>query len=151
MGLFGKSKKKKKSAPKVKPVAGSLQSLEYWKGLPPNPVGTYRIPPDEEHVIYNYDGACLAGLKVGDEFVVNPIPADVTLKSAYTGYITSTRLGDVAYVYNGKVFGMSAFCAKEIRNLMRKGYIVEVEARIVGFDDQLGYAKVMGKFGKPEI
>ncbi len=150
MGLFGK-KKPKKAAPKKAAAVGSLQSLEYWTGLPPKPVGTYRITPLEEHVIYNYDGACLAGLKTGDEFVVNPIPADVRLKSVYTGFTTSTRQGDVAYVYKGKVFGMSAFCAKEIRNLMRKGYIVEVEARIVGFDDQFGYAKVMGMFGKPEI
>lgn len=149
MGLFGKKKTAKPARGKSR--GGSLQSLDYWKGLPPKPVGTYRVPADGERVIYNYDGACLAGLRQGDRFVVNPIPADVTIKSVYTGYTTSTGLGDVAYVYKGQVFGMSAAYAKEIRDIMRLGYIVEVEARITGFDDELGYAKVMGMFGKPTL
>lgn len=146
MGLFGKKKQKAAKQP-----AGSLQSLEYWKGLPKQPVGTYRWPTGPERAIYDYDGACLAGLKAGDTFIVNPIPADVKIKSVYNGSVASTSFGGgLGYVYNNQLFGMGSTYEKEISELLRKGYIVEVEARIVGFDDQLGFPKVVGLFGKPE-
>ena len=147
MGLFRKKKQKPAQQP-----SGSLQSLEYWRGLPKNPVGTYRWPTGPERAIYDYDGACLAGLKAGDTFIVNPIPADVTLKSVYNGNVSSTQFIDgLAYVYDGRVFGLSNACAHEIAGMLRTGYIVEVEARIAGFDNQLGYPKVVGLFGKPTL
>ena len=155
MGLFGKIKKatqqpqpqpQSQPQPKQQQVQPGSMSIVPWE-VPPT-VSTYRMPAEHEATIYTYNGAPFKGLQANTRFVVSAVPADVEMCSMYTGTITSTfDFGDVAYSYNGQVFGMGKSHAEAVRNLMRAGYRVEVEAYIRGYNAEHGYPMVVGLFG----
>lgn len=156
MGLFG-SKKEKKQAKQETPeyAVDSIQvvprgvpsiSIRAWS-IPPV-MKSYRLPAEHEANVYTYNGEPFAGLKVNDRFLIYAVPADVEMVSAYTGKRSATGdYGDLAYEYNGQIFGLSNSHAEAVRKLMQAGYRVEVEAYISGFDMRAGFPKVCAMFG----
>ena len=109
---------------------------------------TSRLPASHESTVYTYNGIPLQGLGANDRFVITAVAADVRLPSMYTGRVASTAdFGDIAYEYNGQVFGFCSSHADAVRRLLMGGYRVEVEAYISGFDETYGYPKVRGLFG----
>ena len=110
--------------------------------------GVYRLPPDHESSIYTYDGTPFNGMKVGTKFVIAAVPGYVQMTSIYTG--TTTEIGDfgnIAYSYNGYIFGFASSHAEAIVKMMKAGYRVELEAYISGYDGQQGFPMVKGLFG----
>lgn len=124
----------------------ATMSVSPWNVQPPT--RTYRLPADHEATIYTYNGEPLRGIAPGTRFVIRAVPADVVMESAYTDYVASTTdYGNIAYEYNGQIFGMGKSHAEAIERLMRNGYAVEVEAYISGFDGERGFPYVKGLFG----
>lgn len=139
MGLF--RKKKQKVQPAQAPIVVSPWAV-------PPATRTYRLPAEHEASIYTYCGAPLAGIPTNARFVVAAVPADVTMTSIYTGLTSSTgNYGDIAYEYNGQIFGFCSSHAEAVRNMMTAGYRVEVEAYIRGYDGMKGFPYVVGLFG----
>ena len=135
MGLFGKKEPKQQGST---PAFASAISIRAW-AVPPR-MESYRLPAQHESAVYTYNGEPFNGLRVDDRFIIAAVPADVSRGSPYTGTQMSTGERDnVAYEYNGQVFGFSSSHSEAVRKLMRAGYRVEVEAYISGFDMQLGY------------
>lgn len=128
------------SAPKPSTV------IRPWGGKPAMKV--YRLPADHEAKVYTYDGAPLRGLSLNERFVITAIPGDVTMTSVYTGATASTtNYNDIAYAYNGEVFGFASSHAEAVKKLIMGGYRVEVEAYIRGYDGERGFPYVVGLFG----
>ena len=140
MGLF--SGKKKKDA-----NGGKLVIEVYpWKTAPITK--TYRMPPEKDKTIFTYNGEPFKGMRQGVRFTIAAVPADVRMPSMYTGTVASTKdYGDIAYEFNGQIFGFCSAHAEAIRKLMLAGYRVEVEAYISEYDMQQGYPKIRGMFG----
>ena len=144
MGLFGKKRQKKEQQaqqPTQMPIIVSP-----WK-VPPA-TRTYRLPAEHEANIYTYNGMPFRGLRQNTRFVVTAVPADVQMTSIYTGLTASTgNYGDIAYEYNGQIFGFCSSHAEAVRNMMMAGYRVEVEAYIRKYDGEKGFPYVVGLFG----
>ena len=147
MGLFGKKKQKKQSKKQQKPkMVHNVTCYAPWD-VPPTK-GTYRLPAEHQAKIYTYYAEPLKKLKPEERFVLEAAPADVTIVSQFTNMEASTKdYGDIAYAYNGLVVGLSASHAEAVKKLLMKGYRVEVEAYISGYDDKLGFPYVYGLFG----
>lgn len=155
MGLFGKKESKKQEKAKTQFAVESVQVVP--KGVPsmsirawsiPPVMESYRLPAQHEAQVYTYNGEPFGGLKVNDRFLIYAVPADVEMVSMYNGKRTTTNdYNDVAYEYNGQIFGFASSHADAVRTMMRAGYRVEVEAYISGFDKNAGYPKICGLFG----
>lgn len=156
MGLFGN--KKGKGQAKQEPAGFAVESIQVVpRGVPsisvrawqiPPVIRSYRLPAEHEANVYTYNGEPFAGLRVNDRFLIYAVPADVEMVSAYTGKRSATGdYGDLAYEYNGQIFGFSSSHADAVRKLMQAGYRVEVEAYIRGFDTSQGFPHVVGLFG----
>ena len=139
--MFGFGKKKKESqAPQAQVL------IAPWKVRPAT--NTYRIPAEHEATMYTYNGMPFNGLPTNTRFIVTAVPADVQMTSIYTGTVATTHdFGDMAYAYNGQIFGFCSSHAEAVRKLLMNGYNVEVEAYISGFDGQQCFPKVRGLFG----
>ena len=105
----------------------------------------------EWSTIYTYDGEPLRGLVKGEIFAIDAVRGERTMTSVYTGRTTSTsEFNDVAYRYNGMLFGMSREKASEIKSMLNRGQNVSIPARIDGFDQRFGYPLVVGDFSRIE-
>ena len=143
MGLFSRKKKAPQQAQPVQPPPIQIQP---WTTKPVTQ--TYRLPATHEAKIYTYNGTVFQGVPRNTRFIVTAVPADVQMVSIYTGVVHSTLgYNDVAYSYNGQIFGFASSHAEAVKKMMLGGYQVEVEAYISGYDGQQGFPKVVGLFG----
>lgn len=146
--MFGFGKKKQKQDDIANDRVGYEPYLEvnYWQTAPINKV--YRIPADHEAVVYDYDGRPLDGIPANTRFLLSAVPANVIIRSIYTGTISETGdFNDIAYSYNGQIIGFCKSHADAIKKLMLAGYRVDIEAYINGYNDELGYPYITGLFG----
>ena len=148
MGLFGKKKQKKQQ----KQVSQQPQMVHnvtrYVPWNVPQTKGVYRLPAEHEAKIYTYYAEPLRGLKVDERFVLEAAPADVSIVSQFTNALVNTEdFGDIAYAYNGLVVGLSSSHATAVKKMLLKGYRVEVEAYISGYNTEYGFPYVTGLFG----
>ena len=145
MGLFGKKKAKKQKKGKPQ-IVHNVTRYVPWN-VPPTK-GTYRLPAERNKKVYTYYGEPLKKLKVGEHFVLEAVPADVSIISQYTNAEVSTEdFGDIAYAYNGLIVGLSSAHAPAVKQMLMKGYRVEIEAYITEYDKDYGFPYVYGFFG----
>lgn len=149
MGLFGKKKDKKGK----KNAAGSERQVVHnvTRFIPWNvqqTKGFYRLPAEHEAKIFTYYGEPLKNLRVEERFVLEAAAADVSIISQYTNAEVSTEdYGDIAYAYNGLIVGLSSSHASAVKQMLMKGYRVEIEAYISGYNTDYGFPYVTGLFG----
>ena len=146
MGLFNRKKQQPQPQPQPQPAPMPAITVQPWQTKPITK--TYRLPAKHEATIFTYNGTPFRGLTANAHFIVTAVPADVQMVSMYTGNITNTSdYDDVAYAYNGQIFGLSSSHGAAIKKMMLNGYQVEVEAYISGFDGNAGFPKIRGLFG----
>ena len=145
MGLFDKAKKAamemagdvlpKKMRGKAAPKAvNPLFNVRMWNVPPCKGIAKLRRVTTGK--VYVYTPELLAGLHVGQEFVLEAFPGDCTIRSSYNGTEIDTRRDEtLAWCYKGNVIGASRWSMEDATRLMREGYRVIADAQMTGWYD----------------
>ena len=99
--------------------------------------GTVKPTPFFEGTFYVYYPEPLRAIRKDARFLLEAVPGDVTLHSAYSGNSLDTEESRmIAYMYNGKVVGCSKYFYEAIRERIEYGFRVFVEAEKRGVFDK---------------
>ena len=100
--------------------------------------------------IYTYDGRPLAGLAVGEPFMLTVVRGESSMESVYTG---TDWQAEGAVAYGGSPIGFLADYkghSAAIAALARRHRRVTLWASIEGYDDAMGYPLVVAELPRDE-
>lgn len=90
---------------------------------------------DDEVTVYTYYGSRLKGIEVGESFYASVITKKTTLKSESSGTVweTDPTIGEVALSYRDLVFGSANLPARDLEDIRKHRYSIQVKCKKAGW------------------